>query len=144
MCDPEKPEHPSHLPEVVSFCCYLAFSSGYNIVYILVYFFLLSFGPSSHPVNNSLDLILSSHISVIFIPSGFVSSTHLMSKPYISLAGTLNLKKKKSLTGQGQGQNPWACKYKPLHTSTKPFISIDSTRYLFTEFAFVQISPPCL
>lgn len=78
--------------------------------------FLVRVGPSSHPVNNSLDpnsvIPHFCHLYPFWLRVIYTFDEQAL---YIS-SWDIELKKKKSLTGQGQGQNPWACKYKALST----------------------------
>lgn len=79
--------------------------------------FLVRVGPSSHPVNNSLDpnsvIPHFCHLYPFWLRVIYTFDEQAL---YISSWGIELKKKKKSLTGQGQGQNPWACKYKAFST----------------------------
>ena len=75
--------------------------------------FLVRVGQSSHPVNNSLDpnsvIPHFCHLYPFWLRVIYTFDEQAL---YISSWGTEF--KNKCLTGQGQGQNPWACKYKSL------------------------------
>lgn len=109
---------------------------------VLVYFHLTRFNQSFHLVNNSLDPnSVISHLCHLFA-SGFMSSTLLMSKPYIFLFKALNLKNtwqnraKDKIIGQANRIFPT---YKHKNINYHWFNKILSTEW---SLHLIQISLP--
>ena len=96
--------------------------------------FLVRVGPSSHPVNNSLDpnsvIPHFRHLYPFWLRVIYTFDEQAL---YIS-SWDIEFKKKKKPDRTGPRTKSLGMQIQSsLHTSTKPFISIDSTRYLFTE-----------